>query len=1435
MMDTSTDINADHDDDAEEILGPGIFQKLSFQKARYIGQTYEQALMASVQAVQGKRIMLLEIGGPEESVLVRECEKVFGKGSAVQLSHWNGGDLDTEQGLGYIQRVIQEEHPRLVWFNPDSQAYSPLQRMNQRNPEQTARLQAKRERTDRQYEGISKIFRAAASSGTTCVLGSPEHCELWHQDWYTALVQDLGLYEGVCQGCQVNRRSFQRVLQCSGWGLVSSDGALIQNLSLQCDGRHAMERNPMNSQASDQAYTSEFARRLVRYLQRKESWFEVAREFQSSSHTCLAASSASPESTETPSEGIQDIPRETRKRIFQNLRKIHTATGHCSLQYLKENLKRRGASQDVMRCAELFQCDVCDERRRPNPRSQATLQELVPKWHTLQCDAFSWNHPNGEQKWQFMLGIDEGSRLRVGRLLFQHQTRTPGMQDFVDFFEGHWLPHFGNPQVLRLDPAGCFRSHQLDRYLSDRSIEVQHIPAEAHWQNSLVERSVQMIKEMMSSLVSEQPTMTASEAFYRSVWACNNRDQYHGYSPLQHAFGRAPDELGRLGESKLRDIPILTEHGVSAEFGRDVKAMMIAEQAFLREQAKERLRRAELSGNRPMKNVSPGDLVYVWRRMTPRQDGQRHFKGGRFVGPYRVLATETRQAQEDLRAGHIVWLYRGGQLLKASPQQLRPATAREEAWAELQGTSEIPWTLSSTLQQKPPHEYEDVTQDGDLMPSVMQDGDPEESEPPPRMMRRMRTKQQPPQAKEPRSRSPVARTREGENQGSETREPKSPDTRNEELPRSRSPLIRGRPVRTQQPLSSSDYLEECGVSFPEEESEYWKASDSAVALSLELPGLKTRKGKEWARDLGCYFVKQLRRNAVEVSEKRLTEAEREAFKGAKQKEVKNFVVAKAFQKLPEHLRPSKGQVLKMRWLLTWKVDDDHKDGEPVKRDAVGNPLKPKARAVVLGYMDPEYEHRPTSSPTMARTTRQLFLQHCANHKFTVEKGDIRGAFLQGDNFGPERPMVCEPLPEICEALGVPHGSEMLLTKAAYGLVEAPIQWYLTVARFLESIGGERQFSDPTCWGFFRADRTPIGWVCGHVDDFLFGGDSKDPAWQKIRKLIQERFKWGQWESGKFTQCGVVIEQDSEGFSLSQPDYLEAVSEIHVSKARWQQPESPINGLELQQLRSVLGALSWHASQVAPQWCAPVSLLLSKIHTGVVNDILETNKLLRKAKLGQHQKMRIHGQGHELPLLAAWVDAADGHRPDGGSTKGIVIGWAPRRLLDGALVRISPMFWQSAKIQRTCRSSGAAETHAAVDADDELYAVRFQVFEFQGGQVPLWSCDDAVETIEGVLISDSRNLYDRMQQTVLTLKGAEKRTDIASLCLKESMQSTKLQVRWVNGDSQLANSLTKDNELHQYFEFLRRDGQWRIVYDPELLSGRRRKQLGLSSLQTQVAE
>ena len=97
--------------------------------------------------------------------------------------------------------------------------------------------------------------------------------------------------------------------------------------------------------------------------------------------------------------------------------------------------------------------------------------------------------------------------------------------------------------------------------------------------------------------------------------------------------------------------------------------------------------------------------------------------------------------------------------------------------------------------------------------------------------------------------------------------------------------------------------------------------------------------------------------------------------------------------------------------------------------------KAKARCVIVGFRDPEYEKRPTTSPTMSRSTRQLFLQHCANAGFKVWKGDVSGAFLQGRSFKSD--MFCIPVAEICEAMGAPEKSIMKLNKAAYGLGVVP--------------------------------------------------------------------------------------------------------------------------------------------------------------------------------------------------------------------------------------------------------------------------------------------------------------------------------------------------------------------------------------------------------------
>ena len=1013
--------SSDYVAEEDAFVALGAQSKLSFSQARSLGKQYDNVMVCC----------------SPDSRLSTECIRRFGPGSAVRLSFWNGGDIETQKGRAFVQKTIAELKPTMVWISPECGPYSPLQRTNQRNAAQKASLQDKRQHALAQYEGAASILRAAATLGCHVVLELSERCEAWQHDWCRKLHRDLSLHHGVCKGCQVNLRNSQGVLMCKGWGISSNWGPFVQHMSLSCDGRHAKARCEGKDSRSSAFYTEVFAKRVCAYLATSELWCQLALETNTAlvlsdkpvegacvEEACVnegpldAAAVRSPghppmgprevdedqyrgaEEAPGPEDDLKDIPADERRKIFQNLRRIHTASGHCSLDYLVRSLRRRGAPRIVLRCAAFFRCDTCQERRRPDPRHQASLCEIVPKWHTLQCDAGTWTHPDSGQKHQIMIGVDEGCRLRVGKILFQHQSRTPSTDDFISFLEEQWFPHFGRPAVIRLDPAGCFRSTRLDKYLSERQISPQHIPAEAHWQLPLAERAIASTKAVMTALVSENPEMRPAEALCRAIWAANNRDMYRGYSPLQHAYGRAPDMSGRLGENCLKDVPILTENGVSAEFGHDIQSMYVAEKKFLEEQARERLSRAQASGSRPMRNFSPGDLVFVWRKMTPKQEGARPFRTGRFVGPCRVLATETRVENGELRAGSVIWLYRAGNLIKASPEQLRPASEREEAWQDLQEPIVIPWTISQTLSKSPPNSYEDVTNEAQSMPRDLYPGNPHLSEQDFEAPRRRVSSKRRPQSDfdvDAGRRQKGLREGQGGGQGSGLLEgqgegissglgalegqgsgqggisagnagddewnldglfgPDLGDPENQRVRvRSRSPVTRGRALASQRTLSRDDFLEDCGLVLPGEPRKFWESPGAAIELAVELPGANTRQGKEWLRDLGCFFSKQLRRNNVEVSERHLNEAQLAGFKQAKQKEVKNFVVAQAFKKLPEHLKPSRSQVLKMRWILTWKLDEAHEEqnGEPLKRDSSGNPLKPKARAVVLGYMDPDY-------------------------------------------------------------------------------------------------------------------------------------------------------------------------------------------------------------------------------------------------------------------------------------------------------------------------------------------------------------------------------------------------------------------------------------------------------------------------------------------------
>ena len=84
-------------------------------------------------------------------------------------------------------------------------------------------------------------------------------------------------------------------------------------------------------------------------------------------------------------------------------------------------------------------------------------------------------------------------------------------------------------------------------------------------------------------------------------------------------------------------------------------------------------------------------------------------------------------------------------------------------------------------------------------------------------------------------------------------------------------------------------------------------------------------------------------------------------------------------------------------------------------------------------------------------------------------------------------------------------------------------------------------------------------------------------------------------------------------------------------------------------------------------------------------------------------------------------------------------------------------------------------------------------------------------------------------------GAEKRSDLEAIAIKESQTNTHLQLRWVHSDAMLANSWTKPSEKWQVNLYLQLQQHWRIVHDVNMKSARRRKAEGLDPMASDVAK
>ena len=236
--------------------------------------------------------------------------------------------------------------------------------------------------------------------------------------------------------------------------------------------------------------------------------------------------------------------------------------------------------------------------------------------------------------------------------------------------------------------------------------------------------------------------------------------------------------------------------------------------------------------------------------------------------------------------------------------------------------------------------------------------------------------------------------------------------------------------------------------------------------------------------------------------------------------------------------------MRARWVLTWKSTG-----------------KAKARLCVLGFQDPDLTEVPRDSPTLSAASEALIMQWVASHKYRLISGDIKTAFLSGDE--DIRNIFISSPDDVRQMLNFDHETVLRLRKAVYGLVNAPKKWWDRLKTSLIEHGFTSCALDP-CAFVLRKSGKIHGVLGVHVDDVIGG---RNETFDRIMTTVRKEFDFGAWDVGNFRFKGRQISQMPNGeIVCDMEQYKHELEQIDVSKADKTKPERVLNSKEHTQFR-----------------------------------------------------------------------------------------------------------------------------------------------------------------------------------------------------------------------------------------------------------------------------
>ena len=480
------------------------------------------------------------------------------------------------------------------------------------------------------------------------------------------------------------------------------------------------------------------------------------------------------------------------------------------------------------------------------------------------------------------------------------------------------------------------------------------------------------------------------------------------------------------------------------------------------------------------------------------------------------------------------------------------------------------------------------------------------------------------------------------------------------------------------------------------------------------------------------------------------------------------------------MQTKKDCIIPTRWVRTNK-----NDGKP------DEPYKAKSRLVVQGFKDKALGEYRRDAPTASSLAESVCLMTSAVKGFTLVSKDVKNAYFSGKSIDREL-YLQQPrggLPGL-------QGSQLLRAKKAiYGFAEAARLFWLALKEHLEKDGWTESRLEPALF-YLRKKEKLCGILVTHVDDLEAGVHPEMMTEAFAHSSMALEFATNHEKS--FTFRGREIHQGENGhIDVTMSNYVRSMKPVKIDKERKRNLEARLSAGEKEILQSSAGELGWVTRQLRSDLAYENGCIQRCKKDPCIADLLRLRQAVAAARRASDFRLRYWADIRlEDAVVVHLADSghANGNPDHDGIAKyrsvgGYYLFVAEKGILEGEEVRANLLSYHSTQTKRVCRSTLAAEAAhlaEAVEAGDWLIVL---LAEVEHGRIDLKHWESLVEDRERVYVTDAQSVYDYLKKDSNST-SSDKRMAIEGALLRETVRRRGAHVRWIDGEQNMADILTK---------------------------------------------